>query len=76
MSTICWVHFLKGLICKNSQLIKHWRSGMASNQTYNLKASLFDEFGMRLQKHIFLKIGPLNINICSFSLLLLYYLFK
>lgn len=45
MSTISWVHFLKGLICKNSQLIKHWRSVMAANQTYNLKASLFDELG-------------------------------
>ena len=41
---------------------------MAASQTYNLKASLF-EFGMSLQKHIVLQIGPLNINICFFSLL-------
>ena len=39
--------------------------GMASDLSYNPKASLFDELGMRLKNPLFLKTAPLMFEYCT-----------
>lgn len=38
--------------------------GMASDPSYNPKASLFDELGMRLKNPLFLQTAPLMFDYC------------
>lgn len=42
----------KGPICKISRLVKYWHFGMAANPTYNHKAAVFHELGVRLRNQL------------------------